>query len=118
MIRGAESTKERLGRTAYVLSGASNLNATPFEARIKVDGAPWYEGPASCILLGFEGQYATTGKTELHILAGRLRQRIERIRGAVRDTDGGAPGGQRPEVQPLPHDGAVRADAGCPAVGA
>jgi type VI secretion system protein ImpK len=35
-----------------------------------------------CILLGFEGQYATTSKTEVHILAGRLRQRIERIRGA------------------------------------
>jgi type VI secretion system protein ImpK len=34
------------------------------------------------ILLGFEGQYATTSKTEVHILAGRLRQRIERIRGA------------------------------------
>jgi type VI secretion system protein ImpK len=35
-----------------------------------------------CILLGFEGQYATTNKAELHILAGKLRQRIERIRGA------------------------------------
>src|SRR6478672_13629353 len=36
-----------------------------------------------CILLGFEGQYAVhTNKTEVHILAGRLRQRIERIRGA------------------------------------
>jgi type IV/VI secretion system ImpK/VasF family protein len=37
-----------------------------------------------CILLGFEGQYATTNKTEVHILAGRLRQRIERIRGPIR----------------------------------
>jgi len=35
-----------------------------------------------CILLGFEGQYATSNKTEVHILAGRLRQRIERIRGS------------------------------------
>src|SRR5215471_19290611 len=35
-----------------------------------------------CILLGFEGQYATTSKTEIHLLTGRLRQRIERIRGA------------------------------------
>jgi type VI secretion system protein ImpK len=34
-----------------------------------------------CILLGFEGMYATTNKTEIHLLTGRLRQRIERIRG-------------------------------------
>src|SRR5258706_3318183 len=34
-----------------------------------------------CILLGFEGQYATQGKTELHLLSDRIRQRIERIRG-------------------------------------
>src|SRR6476659_7903707 len=35
-----------------------------------------------CILLGFEGQYATRSKAELHLLADRVRQRIERIRGA------------------------------------
>jgi type VI secretion system protein ImpK len=35
-----------------------------------------------CILLGFEGQYATRNKTELHLLADRVRQRIERIRGS------------------------------------
>ena len=34
-----------------------------------------------CILLGFEGQYATQSKTDLHLLADRVRQRIERIRG-------------------------------------
>ncbi|HUA85480.1 MAG TPA: DotU family type IV/VI secretion system protein [Bryobacteraceae bacterium] len=34
-----------------------------------------------CILLGFEGQYATQPKTDLHLLADRVRQRIERIRG-------------------------------------
>jgi len=35
-----------------------------------------------CILLGFEGQYATRSKAELHLLADRVRQRIERIRGS------------------------------------
>ena len=44
----------------------------------------------------------------------RLR-RVERVRRAVRDADGRAAGRERPEVQPLPHDGAVRADAGCAA---
>ena len=33
--------------------------------------------------------------------------------GPVRDADGRAAGRKRPEVQPLPHDGAVRPDAGC-----
>lgn len=34
-----------------------------------------------CILLGFEGKYAVGNKGELHLLADRLRQRIEHIRG-------------------------------------
>jgi type VI secretion system protein ImpK len=33
-----------------------------------------------CILLGFEGQYVTGNKTELHLLSDRIRQRIDRIR--------------------------------------
>jgi YegS/Rv2252/BmrU family lipid kinase len=55
MIRDADSLKERLGRAAYVLSGARNLGTEAFRARIKVDGAPWYDGPASCILFGNVG---------------------------------------------------------------
>ena len=35
-----------------------------------------------CILLGFEGRYATQNKTELYLLSDRLRQRIDRIRAA------------------------------------
>jgi len=33
-----------------------------------------------CILLGFEGQYVTGNRTELHLLSDRIRQRIDRIR--------------------------------------
>jgi len=55
MIKGSGSRKDRLGRAAYVLSAVSNLDAKPFGARIKVDGVGWYEGPASCILLGNVG---------------------------------------------------------------
>ena len=36
---------------------------------------------------------------------------VERVRRAVRDAERGAARGRRPEVQPLPHDGAVLADA-------
>jgi YegS/Rv2252/BmrU family lipid kinase len=55
MIKDADNLKDRLGRAAYVLSGAGNLNSEPFEATIKVDGSRWYKGPASCILLGNVG---------------------------------------------------------------
>ena len=41
----------------------------------------------------------------------RLR-RVERVRRAVRDAERRAPRGRRAEVQPLPHDGVVLADAG------
>jgi diacylglycerol kinase (ATP) len=52
MIRGADDLKRRLGRAAYVVSGVRNLRAEAFGARIKVDGAPWYDGPATCVLVG------------------------------------------------------------------
>jgi diacylglycerol kinase (ATP) len=55
MIRGAEDLKGRLGRAAYLWSGSRNLGAEPFDTRISVDGAQWYDGPATCILLGNVG---------------------------------------------------------------
>jgi diacylglycerol kinase (ATP) len=56
MIKASDDLKERLGRAAYVVGGASKLDSEPFEAKIKVDGTPWYEGPASCILVGNVGE--------------------------------------------------------------
>jgi YegS/Rv2252/BmrU family lipid kinase len=58
MIRdaGDGGLKERLGRVAYVWSGSENLRAKPFRAKIDVDGAGWYKGKASCILLGNMGK--------------------------------------------------------------
>ena len=56
MIKGADNLKDRLGRAAYVLGGAAELNAESFEAKIKIDGARWYKGPASCILVGNVGE--------------------------------------------------------------
>ncbi len=52
MIRDADNLKDRLGRAAYVYSGARNLGTDEFGARIEVDGAEWYDGQASCILVG------------------------------------------------------------------
>lgn len=56
MIREADGQlKEKLGRAAYVWTGAKSLRAKPFGARIKIDGATWYDGKASCVLLGNVG---------------------------------------------------------------
>jgi YegS/Rv2252/BmrU family lipid kinase len=58
MIEETEGTmKDRLGRLAYVLSGAralSDLDATP--TTIQVDGEPWFDGDATCVLLGNVGR--------------------------------------------------------------
>ncbi|HET7416660.1 MAG TPA: diacylglycerol kinase family protein [Solirubrobacterales bacterium] len=56
MIKGADDLKDRLGRAAYVVGGAAELNSESFEAKIKIDGTPWYEGTASCILVGNVGE--------------------------------------------------------------
>ena len=57
MIQQADGTlKDRFGRVAYVWTGSQSLRAKPFKAKIKVDGAPWYSGAASCILVGNVGR--------------------------------------------------------------
>jgi YegS/Rv2252/BmrU family lipid kinase len=53
MIRRADGgLKERVGRVAYVWAGSESLRLKPFRATIEVDGADWYKGKASCILVG------------------------------------------------------------------
>ena len=57
MIQEADGgLKDRLGRVAYVWTGSRNLRAKPFNAKIAVDGVPWYSGAASCILVGNVGR--------------------------------------------------------------
>lgn len=56
MIADADGgLKDRLGRAAYLWTGTKSIRAEPFQARIRVDGSPWYRGPASCILAGNVG---------------------------------------------------------------
>ena len=80
MIRDAGSgLKDRVGRAAYVWTGAKNLKMKPFNAKIKVDGASWFNGKASSILLGnvgelfsgieaFDGARPDDGKLELGVV--------------------------------------------------
>jgi YegS/Rv2252/BmrU family lipid kinase len=57
MIRDADrAMKDRFGRAAYVWTGAKHLKMTPFRARIEVDGTPWFDGKAGCILVGNVGK--------------------------------------------------------------
>jgi len=56
MIRDADGAlKDRLGRAAYVLTGARGIRTKPFKARIAIDGDSWFRGKASCILVGNVG---------------------------------------------------------------
>ena len=51
MIREADGgLKDRFGRLAYVWTGTKQLGRKPFEAKIKVDGATWFDGQASSVL--------------------------------------------------------------------
>ena len=53
MIDGADAHKDRLGMLAYLRAGISNARARDtFEAEVTVDGATFFEGPASCVLVG------------------------------------------------------------------
>jgi len=56
MIRDADSgLKDRIGRAAYVWTGARNIRRTAVRARIKVDGDEFFEGDVSCVLAGNVG---------------------------------------------------------------
>lgn len=56
MIRDADSgLKDRIGKLAYIVTGAKNLRADQFGARIKVDRTTWFQGEVSSILVGNVG---------------------------------------------------------------
>ena len=56
MIGGADrSSKDKLGRLAYVRSAVTAMRAGAAKVRIKVDGTPWFKGAATCVLVGNVG---------------------------------------------------------------
>ena len=56
MIRDADAgLKDTIGRFAYVWTGAKNVRQSPVKIRVKVDGAVWFKGKASCLLVGNVG---------------------------------------------------------------
>ncbi len=57
MIKQADrGMKDRIGRVAYVYTGARNLRSRRVKATIKVDGEPFFKGRVSCVLVGNVGK--------------------------------------------------------------
>lgn len=56
MIADVDGTaKERFGRVAYVRSSIKAMSAPRTSAKIRIDGASWFDGPASCVLVANVG---------------------------------------------------------------
>ncbi len=57
MIHDADGAlKNRLGRAAYILTGAKNVPAPRVTTRVSIDGTKWFKGKASCVLVGNVGK--------------------------------------------------------------
>ncbi len=56
LIRDADGgLKNRLGRAAYLWTATRNVGTQRTRLKIKLDGTPWFEGEATCVLLGNVG---------------------------------------------------------------
>jgi diacylglycerol kinase (ATP) len=57
LIRDADrGMKDRLGRLAYFWTAAHHVSREATPTTIEVDGTPWFDGEASCVLLGNVGK--------------------------------------------------------------
>ena len=86
--------KERWGRLGYVMSGARNMNITPAEAIVHVDGEPWYKGPAASViaanvgslfggLCAFPHASPTDGRLDVGVASARTRAEWARLFGSA-----------------------------------
>ena len=56
MIRDTDTElKDKVGRIAYVWTGAKNVRLESVKMKVEVDGQPWFRGKASCVLVGNVG---------------------------------------------------------------
>jgi len=57
MIRDAgDGAKDRLGRLSYIRAGVRNLRTSGADVTVRVDGRKWFEGRATCVLVGNVGR--------------------------------------------------------------
>ncbi len=79
MLNDAEDNKERMGTFAYVGAAVRETrHRKMFDTKIEIDGKPFYDGPASCVLVGNSGSLkggvkafpdATATDGRLHVAA-------------------------------------------------
>ena len=56
MIRDADAgLKDRIGRAAYIWTGARNTRATPVAMKVRIDGHTWFDDDATCVLIANVG---------------------------------------------------------------
>jgi diacylglycerol kinase (ATP) len=56
MIRDAErDLKDRFGKLAYVWTGLRHVDGAAPRAQVRIDGSEWFDGEASCVLVGNVG---------------------------------------------------------------
>jgi diacylglycerol kinase (ATP) len=74
--------KDRVGRLAYVWTGARNIGGRRARTTIRVDGKAWFRGTSSCVLIGnvnriaggievFKGSRPDDGVLELGVVTAR-----------------------------------------------
>jgi YegS/Rv2252/BmrU family lipid kinase len=57
MIKDADGKlKDRVGRAAYLWTGANAAGTAPQRVRVRVDGETWFKGKAGCVLVGNVGE--------------------------------------------------------------
>ena len=95
MIADADQgMKDSLGRAAYLYTGARNLRARRVKATVKVDGARFFTGRVSCVLVGnvgkllagisaFDGARPDDGRLELGVVTARSPVEWARTLGRV-----------------------------------
>jgi diacylglycerol kinase (ATP) len=95
MLRDADAgLKARIGRAAYIWTGAKNLDAEPVKAVVMVDKLPVYKGLITCVLLGnvdqvfggvsvFSGSRPDDGMVEIGIVTAQSRAQWLRTIGRV-----------------------------------
>lgn len=101
MIRDADrGLKDRFGRAAYVWTGARHVKHDPVPTTVRVDGNVWFEGDATCVLIGnvgditggitaFEHAQTDDGKLDLAVITatGAWQWARTLTRAAVGQTD-------------------------------
>lgn len=76
--------KDRIGRAAYVWTGAKHLGVDPVAASVSLDGRPFFDGELTCVLVGnmsqvfggmevFDGSQPDDGLLELGIVTAQSR---------------------------------------------